>query len=80
MNKIVHIDANKKIYLFPDISYTTVYIKAGAAAMNVELIKADQFLYNLLPICIHFSTTYFYLNQIRLIIIRQVNFVMYVCT
>ena len=41
MNKIVHIDANKKIYLFPDISYTTVYIKAGAAAMNVELIKAD---------------------------------------
>ena len=41
INKIVHLDANQTVYLFPDITNTNVSVKANAASLNIELIKAD---------------------------------------
>jgi len=41
MNKIIHLDANDNIYLFPDITNTNVRVKTNAATLNIELIKAD---------------------------------------
>ncbi|PWK19688.1 hypothetical protein LX78_01038 [Xanthomarina spongicola] len=41
MNKIIHLNANQSIYLFPDITNTNVRVKPNSATMNIELIKAD---------------------------------------
>ena len=41
INKIIHLDANQTIYLFPDITNTNVSVKTNAATLNIELIKAD---------------------------------------
>ncbi|HLV69917.1 MAG TPA: hypothetical protein VKY34_04360 [Xanthomarina sp.] len=41
MTKIVHLQANQRVYLFSDSNFSIVRILPHTALMNIELIKAD---------------------------------------
>ncbi|MCX7548361.1 hypothetical protein OS188_10410 [Xanthomarina sp. F1114] len=41
MTKLVHLNADDRIYVFPTISYTSVEINDESAVFNIELIQAD---------------------------------------
>ncbi|PNQ72771.1 hypothetical protein C1T31_09680 [Hanstruepera neustonica] len=40
MNKIIYLDTNEKIFLYPDISNGSVAVMSNAATLNIELIKS----------------------------------------